>query len=752
MVGLVAMLVVVPAAAVLLVARLSQPRAVSQPIGPHSQPAARTPSRPYLVPRELPPAPRGFVGRLRELEWLADSVAARAAKGTTAIAIYGAPGIGKSALSITFAHHVADRFPDGQLYVHLWKASRDSIDGLRAYVIRALAQPGEEVPGNEQDRERRYRELTRDKAALILLDDVPASLDLGALRPGGHKSVLIVTCRDDPGRPDVPARELGPLSEREAFDLLRAVMGSRRVEREEKQLGELAGVCDGHPQALRVVVTAVAQRTDWTVDRITERARSLPLVTPADGAPPVRHEQAFDAVYVMLTSDEQKALRALRIFAPLVPFSPRELAAALRVDDARGGRLAASLADAGLLELLTSGSGTPTCRARDIVVRYAAYRARAENDPEPGVLLARVKRLSRQKPPAAGEYDMDLLLKKYGTFKRASEAVRGALAAAREKQDVSWEAAACIALAELNCDLGHLTAAEDHANRALTLGEAGGHARPLRCLARIEHRRHRFDAALEHVREAMRIAVAGEDRAEQVRILGEQAFVLALRDAPGDRKEAAEVIETGDRLLRDLGTEGERLRAEFGWRKGNVAFYARDYRAALSALDEAKRQAAQHGQPWFGAWIDQTRARVALRTEAFEPGARHASEGLKSFTALHHRFGAAHCYYRLGEIYLAEGRAAEAGTALRQALESFRNCGDRWIEGGVALRLAAAYRLKGMKGEAVRLQHAAFLSYRRLDGWGRTTRNAARALLRTVFTRRSRTRRSRRTTITTKRA
>ena len=93
----------------------------------------RSPHR--VVPAQLPPDVAGFTGRdeaLKQLDELTPGIAARVT------AIGGTAGVGKTALAVHWAHRVADRFPDGQLYVN-----------LRGFdpTVRATVSPAEAVRG-----------------------------------------------------------------------------------------------------------------------------------------------------------------------------------------------------------------------------------------------------------------------------------------------------------------------------------------------------------------------------------------------------------------------------------------------------------------------------------------------------------------------------------------------------------------------------------------------------------------------------
>ena len=82
-------------------------------------------------------------------------------------AIGGTAGVGKTALAVHWAHQVAGRFPDGQLYVNLRGYDPDqpmpAADALAGF-LRALGVPGQDIPPEEDERAARYRSLLAGQA------------------------------------------------------------------------------------------------------------------------------------------------------------------------------------------------------------------------------------------------------------------------------------------------------------------------------------------------------------------------------------------------------------------------------------------------------------------------------------------------------------------------------------------------------------------------------------------------------------
>ena len=84
---------------------------------PEGAPGARA-----AVPRQLPSGVAHFAGRgaeLAALDTVLDAAGPSSGPGVVISAIGGTAGVGKTALALHWAHRVAHRFPDGQLYANL---------------------------------------------------------------------------------------------------------------------------------------------------------------------------------------------------------------------------------------------------------------------------------------------------------------------------------------------------------------------------------------------------------------------------------------------------------------------------------------------------------------------------------------------------------------------------------------------------------------------------------------------------------
>lgn len=76
--------------------------------------------------------------------------------------------MGKTTLTVQAAHHVRDRYPDGQVFLDLGGTTPMPMEPENALgqLLRALGVPPEEMPGGLQARSGLFRSLLADRRML----------------------------------------------------------------------------------------------------------------------------------------------------------------------------------------------------------------------------------------------------------------------------------------------------------------------------------------------------------------------------------------------------------------------------------------------------------------------------------------------------------------------------------------------------------------------------------------------------------
>lgn len=153
------------------------------------------------VPRQLPIAARQFSGRQRELRRLDALIdQADAANGAAVVSVIcGSPGVGKTTLAIRWAHQVAARFPDGQLYANLsgFDEGPPVLAGpVIRYFLDGLGVSAEQIPADVEAQASLYRSLLARRRMLIVLDNVRNSAQVRPLMPADPGCLVIVTSRN----------------------------------------------------------------------------------------------------------------------------------------------------------------------------------------------------------------------------------------------------------------------------------------------------------------------------------------------------------------------------------------------------------------------------------------------------------------------------------------------------------------------------------------------------------------------------
>lgn len=231
----------------------------------HTPPAVPTgPEAPALLPPDVP----GFAGRDRELALL-DAILAGAGEHPTAlpiVALSGTAGVGKTTLAVHWAHRVAERFPDGQLYVNLRGFDPSGTPLPPAEAVRgfleALAVPPDRVPAGQEARVGLYRSILAGRRVLVILDNARDAEQVRPLLPGAPGCLVVVTSRDqltglvavEGARPIA----LQLLSATESRQLLVRRLGAQCAVTEPGALDEVITHCARLPLALAVVAARAA--------------------------------------------------------------------------------------------------------------------------------------------------------------------------------------------------------------------------------------------------------------------------------------------------------------------------------------------------------------------------------------------------------------------------------------------------------------------------------------------------------------
>jgi tetratricopeptide (TPR) repeat protein len=223
----------------------------------------------HCVPRQLPTALRHFSGRhgeLAELDRLLDE--GLAAEAVLVTAISGTAGIGKTTFAVYYAHRVADRFPDGQLYVNLRGfnpngAIMEPAEAMRRF-LDALSVPPERIPADLDAQAALYRSHLAGRRMLLVLDNARDSAQVRPLLPGTPGCLVLVTSRSQLtgliAATNAHPLTLDLLTGDEARLLLSRRLGTDRVAAEPTAVAEIIARCARLPLALALTAARAAVR------------------------------------------------------------------------------------------------------------------------------------------------------------------------------------------------------------------------------------------------------------------------------------------------------------------------------------------------------------------------------------------------------------------------------------------------------------------------------------------------------------
>jgi DNA-binding SARP family transcriptional activator/predicted negative regulator of RcsB-dependent stress response len=348
-----------------------------------AQPSARE-SDP--VPAQLPADLRGFTGRTEELA-AADALVPSedgedgedGGAGAGSVVITGMAGVGKTAFALHWAHRMADRYPDGQLYLNFrgFDATRSPLTAAEALgaVFDSLGVRPEQLPA-DPDRQGAYlRSLVARRRLLFVLDNVRDIEQIRPLLPGGDCFVIVTSRHQLRALAVIDGAaliELDVLPADEAIGLLTRRIGGRPDDQDTDAMAAIVEWCGRLPLAIAVVAARVAVTPHSGLDEILTQLREerspFDALAEADAVVDVR--SVFSWSLKALTP---RAVDLFRLLALTRSLTWDEQAAAslsaLPVADVR--RLLAELLSAHLV----SAYGPGTYMFHDLIRLYAAELA-----------------------------------------------------------------------------------------------------------------------------------------------------------------------------------------------------------------------------------------------------------------------------------------------------------------------------------------------------------------------------------------
>ena len=346
---------------------------------------------------QLPASTSDFTGRRSQVEDLcAALLPGTGDPGQVSVAaVTGGGGLGKTTLAVHVGHRIAERFPDGQLYVNLLGADENPLtpETVLAQWLRALGDDPADLPAELAERAARYRSVLSRRRVLVVLDNARDTEHVLPLLPASNGCAVLVTSRNRLAElPGAYKLGLSSLPDEDALILLAQLAGASRLAAEPEATAELLRACGGIPLALRIAGARLGARATWPVSnlarRLSDQRRRLDELAIGDLAARASFEVSYTALAKSGRAGELSPGRAFRLLglAAGPDVSLPAAAALLGLPEERAEHVLEGLVDTHLLD-----SPEPDrYRMHDLIRLYAAEQAAQEQAAERRAAVARL--------------------------------------------------------------------------------------------------------------------------------------------------------------------------------------------------------------------------------------------------------------------------------------------------------------------------------------------------------------------------
>ncbi|MEV4415165.1 BTAD domain-containing putative transcriptional regulator [Catellatospora sp. NPDC049609] len=634
----------------------------------------RPPRPAAAVPAQLPADVHAFTGRADELAALD-----RLPGAVAAVVISGAPGVGKTSLAVHWAHRIASRFPDGQLYLNLRGfdpagVSMTPADAVRR-VLDGLGVSAERMPDDTDAQAALYRSMVAGRRMLIVLDNARDAAHVGPLLPGTPGCLLLVTSRYQlaglvatGGAHPLP---LAPLDLADAHRLLSRRIGATRLAAEPTAVADMLDRCAGLPLALVILAAQAALNRQLPLAAVADQLRGdgerLDALTT--GEPETDLRSVFSWSYHALPAPTARLFRMLGLH----PGPEITVPAAASLTDwpvAEVRRQLAELVRAGLASTPVPGRYL----LHDLIRSYAAEVA-AQVEPAADLRAAVLRLLDHLLRTA---HTAEQLTQPRPDDRLAAPPAPGA--------DLAELADAEQALAWLDAERAVLVAAVEQAV-TVSAGRAWRLARTVSTY--LDRRGHWEDLARV---QRLAVAAARHDGAPGAQAVAHRSLARACIRLRRMDEALAELRQAGG-LYREFGdlTGQSRVELDLSLMQERQGRYRQALDHAQRGLAIMRGAADRHGVARARNAVGWCRALLGDHAAALE----HCTAALAELAELGDRSGMASTLDSIGYAHYHLGAHDRAVGAYGQALDMYRELGDSHLEGLVLSHLGDALAAAG---------------------------------------------------------
>jgi DNA-binding SARP family transcriptional activator/tetratricopeptide (TPR) repeat protein len=671
--------------------------------GPAPKPAtaepATAPPQPSVqaTPRQLPASPQFFTGRLREL------VAVEEIQDTSTVvisAIDGMAGIGKTALAVHAAHRLADRYPDGQLFIdlHGHTEGMEPVEPVHAldYLLRSLGVPGTQIPADPAERSALYRTRLADRRTLIVLDNAASEAQVQPLLPGTAGCLVLVTSRHRlAGLDRTSTLALDTLPIDDAVRLfIRTVGDDGLADQPPDLVAEVVELCDRLPLAIRIAAARLRSHSAWSLLDLVRRLRDQQHLLAELSAGHRSVAAALDLSYRHLGPDHRRAYRLLGLH-PGPDVDLNATAALLGRSRIDAGRTVDQLLEAHLLHEPAAGR----YRFHDLVRAHAAQVARDESRPAIDAAVTRLLDYYRCTAARAMDAAYPFEIERRPTVPTAGTAEPDVSDPARALDWLDTELHNVRACADHAAEHGrpehvvHLSAILDRhlytrgrypeaetlhrqaAVAARTTGDRAAEADALTGLGGIHWVQGRYVEAAELFEKALRVARTAGHRAGEMAAL---TFLGRIHWAQGRPAASADLFSEALRIARATGRRAGELDALTGL--GRVLVMQGRYNEAIGYYRDVLPTARVIGHRAAELYALTGLATIHLQHERYAEASEQFHEALMIARASGHQSGELSALTCLGHICRKQGMHAQATDRYQQLLDLAQRNGDRNYE------------------------------------------------------------------------